>query len=91
MSIIVSVSHDVIDDNCTAGKSFEMENGCWYATFLRGVSKKRKMIAIHPTKCNLPIVWRDNNFALVKFSTDIGSKVGKISTFLSKVEYSLKT
>jgi len=90
MTVIVSVSHDVVYDNCIAGKPFEMEKGGWYTTFLRGVSKKQKVIAIHPTKCKSPIVWHDKNFVLVKFPTDIGRKVTKISSFLSKLNIYLR-
>ena len=90
MTVIVSVSHDVVYDDCTAGKPFEMEKGGWYATFLRGVSKKQKVIAIHPTKCKSPIVWHDKNFFLVKFPTDIGNKFAKISSFLSKLNIYLR-
>jgi len=90
MDIIVSVNHDIADDDCDSGEPFEIKKGGWYRSFLLGVSKNYKVISIHPTRCNYPIIWRGENFAILKWPTDIGRQASAVSATFYKLGIDLR-
>jgi len=90
MDIIVSVGHDIAYDDCESGEPFEITKGGWYRSFLLGVSKNYRVVSIHPTRCNSPLMWRGNNFIILKLPTDIGRQASAVSATLYKLGIDLR-
>lgn len=87
-SVVVSVSHDVMPDDCKRSRPWEVDYGGWYLTLLRALSQKYLVVAVHPTFCDNIIIFKDN-FIMLKLPVKFKKYLKKLNLVFKNLSLDL--